>query len=221
MFEAIELYELAIDYYKRNILLLSLDQKTGIQALERLFPDKLVRPGHIKKIEHHYKRHGIRNLIGGLVVATGEVFGKLYSRNRNFELGNYLAYVFNKCHRYKQIHIIADNYGTHTHLNTCLLVAKFCSIKISKTKLKTKKQRVEFLKSKNKWIVFHFLPTHASWLNQIEIWFSILYEKILKRGSFSSIEDLNKQIMDFIEIQWNQKNAHPFQWTYKGKVCYA
>ena len=106
-------------------------------------------------------------------------------------------------------------------MNTCLLVAKFCNIGISKAKLKTKKQRVEFLKSKNKWIIFHFLPTHASWLNQIEIWFSILYEKIIKRGSFSSIEDLNNQILDFIEIEWNQKNAHPFQWTYKGKVCYA
>lgn len=219
--EAIELYELAFDYHKRNILLLSLDQKTGIQALERLFPHKLVRPYHIKKVEHHYKRHGIRNLIAGLVVATGKVFGKLYSRNRNFELSNYLAYVFNKCHKYEQIHIIADNYGTSTHINTCLLVAKFCNIRINKEKLKTKKQRVEFLKSKNKWVVFHFLPTHASWLNQIEIWFSILHKKVIKGGNFKNIQDINDKIMNFIEIEWNQRNAHPFQWTYKGKVCCA
>ena len=219
--EAIELYELAIDYYKRNILLLSLDQKTGIQALERLFPDKLVKPGHIKKIEHHYKRHGIRNLIAGLVVATGEVFGKMYSRNRNFELTNYLSYLFNKFSTFKQIHIIADNYGTHTHLNTCLLVAKFCNIRISKAKLKTKQQRVDFLRSKKKWIVFPFLPTHASWLNQIEIWFSILQRKVIKKGSFDTTQDLDNKIMGFLEIEWNQKNAHPFQWTYKGKVCCA
>ena len=221
MMEAIELYELALDYYKRNILLLCLDQKTGIQALERLFPDKLVMPGHIKKIEHHYKRHGIRNLIAGLVVATGEVFGKLYSRNRNFELTNCLTDVFNNFHTYGKVHIIADNYGTVTHINTCLLVAKFCNVKASKEMLKTKKQRVEFLKSKKKWIVFHFLPTHASWLNQIEIWFGILQRKVIKKGDFESTQDLDNKIMDFMEIEWNQKNAHPFQWTYKGKVCCA
>jgi transposase len=219
--ETIELYELALDYYKRNILLLSLDQKTGIQALERLFPHKLVKPGHIKKIEHHYRRHGIRNLIASFVVATGEVIGNLYSRNRNFELTNHLTDVFNKYYTYDELHIIADNYGTATHLNTCLLVAKFCNKKISKDKLKTKKQRVEFLKSKGKWIVFHFLPTHASWLNQIEIWFSILHRKVIKKGNFESMQDLDNKIMNFIKIEWNQKNAHPFQWTYKGKVCCA
>ncbi len=219
--EAIELYELAFDYYKRNILILSLDQKTEIQALERLFPSKLVKSGYRKRIEYHYKRHGIRNLMAGLIVATGEVFGRLYSRNRNFEFTNYLSYFFNKFNTFKQIHIIVDNYGTHTHLNTCLLVAQFCNIKISKSQLKTKKQRKEFLSMKDKWIVFHFLPTHASWLNQIEIWFSILHWKIIKRGNFSSTNDLDNKIMDFIEIEWNQKNAHPFQWTYKGKVCYA
>jgi transposase len=221
MMEVIELYELALDYYKKNILVLSLDQKTGIQALERLFPHKLVKPGHVKKVEHHYKRHGTRNLIASLVVATGEIHGRLYSRNRNFELCNHLTDVFNKCHKYEKIHIIADNYGTSSHINTCLLVARFCNIKITKEELKTKKQRVEFLKSKDKWVVFHFLPTHASWLNQIEIWFSILHKKVIKGGDFHGIEDFINKVMNFIEMEWNQKNAHPFQWTYKGKVCCA
>ena len=221
MMEAIELYELAIDYYKRNILLLCLDQKTGIQALERLFADKLVKSVYIKKIEHQYRRHGVRNLIAGLVVATGKVFGKLYYRNRNFELTNYLTDVFNNHHTYDKVHIIVDNYGTVTHINTCHLVAKFCNVKISKGELRTKEQRVDFLKSKKKWIVFHFLPTHASWLNQIEIWFGILQRKVIKRGNFESTQDLDSKIMDFIKIEWNQKNAHPFQWTYKGKVCCA
>lgn len=221
MLEAVELYELAMEYYSKNILLLCLDQKTGIQALERLFPHKPVRPGSIKKIEHHYRRHGIRNLIASFVVATGEVFGNLYSRNRNFELTNHLTQMFNKHHTYDEVHIIADNYGTATHMNTCLLVAKFCKIHISKEKLKTKQQRVEFMKSKNKWIIFHFLPTHASWLNQIEIWFSILQKKVIKKGNFESTEDLDNKILSFIKNEWNQKKAHPFQWTYKGKICCA
>ena len=92
---------------------------------------------------------------------------------------------------------------------------------ISKEELKTKKQRVEFLKSKNKWIVFHFLPTHASWLNQIEIWFGILQRKVIKKGDFKSTQDLDNKIMNYLNIEWNQKNAHPFQLTYKGKVCCA
>jgi hypothetical protein len=202
-------------------LLICLDQKTGIQAIERLFPDKLVKPGHIKKREHSYIRHGTKNLIGGLVVATGEVFAKFYFRNRNFELCNYLTHAFNKFHYFEQIHVIADNYGTHTHLNTCLLVAKFCGIKISKNELQTKQQRIKFLSSKNKWIVFHFLPTHASWLNQMEIWFSIFTRKAIKKGSFSSLENMVTKLTNYIEVEWNQKNAKPFQWTYKGKVCHA
>jgi hypothetical protein len=221
MLDAVKLYELAIEYYAKNILVLCIDQKTGIQALERLFPDKLVKPGHIKKIEHSYKRHGTRNLIAGFVVATGEIDGKTYSRNRNNEIRNYLTGVFNNFHTYKKIHIIADNYGTVTHINTCLLIAKFCGIKISEEELKTKKQRADFLKSEDKWIVFHFLPTHASWLNQIEIWFRILSQKVIRRGNFSSTDELDRKIMDFIHIEWNQRSAHPFKWTYKGKICCA
>jgi transposase len=221
MIEIVELYELALDYYKKNILLVCIDQKTGIQALERIFPDKIVKPGQIKRIEHGYYRHGIRNLIAGFVVATGKVFGKLYGRNRNFELSNFLAGLFNTHNTYDKIHVIADNYGTATHINTCLMVAKFCNVKISKNKLKTKEQRVKFLKSNRKWVVFHSLPTHASWLNQIEIWFSILHRKIIKKGNFSSLNELDNKIMNYIECEWNKKNAHPFQWTYKGKTCYA
>ena len=75
--------------YEQNKILISIDQKTGIQALERLFPDKLVKQGYIKKREHSYKRHGIKNLIAGFVVATGKILGKCYDRNRNIEFQRY------------------------------------------------------------------------------------------------------------------------------------
>jgi len=201
--------------------LVCLDEKTGIQALEKLFPDKLVKPGYAKRIEHSYKRHGTKNLIAGFIVATGKISGEFYSKNSHLQLCNFLTKLFNTYHTYKQINIMADNYGTHTHLNTCLLVAKFCDIIINRNKLKTKKQRVDFLTSKNKWIVFHFLPTHASWLNQIEIWFSILTRKAIKKNNFTGIQDMIAKLKDYMQKEWNQKRAKPFQWTYKGKVCCA
>lgn len=204
--------------YQSNKVLISIDQKTGIQALQRLYPDKLVKPGNIKKREHSYIRHGIRNLIGGFVVATGQVYGKCYSRNRNDEFRDFLKSLYNKYKRCDEIHLIADNYGTHTHLNTCLFVAKLCGISINQERLKTKEQRQKFLQSKGKKIIFHFLPTHASWLNQIEIWFGILQKKVIRLSNFCSIEDMTNKIMDYIKYEWNA-NAHPFQWTYTGKVC--
>jgi transposase len=193
----IGLYEKAMEYYAQNILVLCTDQKTGIQALQRLFPDRSVAVGHIRKREYHYKRHGTKNLIAGFAVATGEVFGT-----------------------FEEIHILADNYGTHTHMNTCLRVAALCGIDVSEEELKKKEQRIGFLEREDKRIVFHFLPTHASWLNQIEIWFNILEKKALKNGDFSGTDDLVSKIMKYMELEWNPK-AHPFQWTYKGKVCCA
>lgn len=220
MLECIELYDKAQEMYNQNKILISIDQKTGIQALERLFPDKLVKSGYIKRREHSYKRHGIQNLIAGFIVATGKVLGKCYDRNRNLEFRDILSILYEENKTYDEIHFIADNYGTSTHLNTCLLVAELCEIKIDLAALKTKQQRVDFLKQKNKKIIFHFLPTHASWLNQIEVWFSILHRKIIKCGNFSSLKDLETKINNYIEKDWNL-SAHPFQWTYKGKVCCA
>ena len=220
MLECIELYEKAQEMYEQNKILISIDQKTGIQALERLYADKLVNQGQIKRREHSYKRHGTKNLIAGFEVATGNVIGRCYDRNRNIEFRDILSLIYEENKMRDEIHFIADNYGTSTHLNTCLFVAELCEIEMDEADLKTKKQRVDFLKQKNKKIIFHFLPTHASWLNQIEIWFSILHRKIIKLGNFSGLEDLEKKIKKYIEKDWNL-NAHPFQWTYNGKVCCA
>lgn len=209
-----------MEYYAQNKLVLCTDQKTGIQALQRLLPDKPVAVGHIRKREYHYKRHGTKNLIAGFVVATGEVIGKCYDRNRNVEFCDFLTHADDKFGTFEETHILADNYGTHTHMNTCLRVATLCGIDVSEEELKTKEQRIEFLEREGKRVVFHFLPTHASWLNQIEIWFNILEKKAIRNGDFSDTNDLVSKIMKYMEFEWNSK-AHPFQWTYKGKVCCA
>ena len=94
MLECVELYEKAQEMYEQNKILISIDQKTGIQALERLFPDKLVKPGHIKKREHSYKRHGIKNLIAGFAVATGKIVGRCYDKNRNIEFKDILSLIY-------------------------------------------------------------------------------------------------------------------------------
>jgi len=216
----IGLYQKAMEYYAQNKLVLCTDQKTGIQALQRLLPDKPVAVGHIRKREYHYKRHGTKNLIAGFVVATGEVIGKCYDRNRNVEFCDFLTHADDKFGTFEETHILADNYGTHTHMNTCLRVATLCGIDVSEEELKTKEQRIEFLEREGKRVVFHFLPTHASWLNQIEIWFNILEKKAIRNGDFSDTNDLVSKIMKYMEFEWNSK-AHPFQWTYKGKVCCA
>ncbi len=220
MSSAITLYETAKILYEENKVVICVDQKTGIQALERLFPDKLVRNGCIKKREFEYKRHGTQNLIAGFVVATGHVFGKCYDRNRNDEFCDFLTYAYSIHEKFNEIHIIADNYGTHTHINTCLCVAKLCGIYVAVEELKTKNERIKFLESKDKKIIFHFLPTHASWLNQIEIWFSILQKKVIRCGNFSGVVDLVKKIVNYMDLDWN-KDSQPFKWTYKGKVCFA
>lgn len=209
-----------MEYYAQNKLVLCTDQKTGIQALQRLLPDKPVAVGHVRKREYHYKRHGTKNLIAGFVVATGEVIGKCYDRNRNVEFCDFLTHADDKFGTFEETHILADNYGTHTHMNTCLRVATLCGIDVSEEELKAKEQRIEFLEREGKRVVFHFLPTHASWLNQIEIWFNILEKKAIRNGDFSDTNDLVSKIMKYMEFEWNSK-AHPFQWTYKGKVCCA
>lgn len=203
-----------------DIMLLSVDQKTGIQALERLFPDKPVTFGHVKKREYEYKRHGTKNLIAGFAVATGEVVGRCYNRNRNNEFRDFLENAYRQYKDFRKLLIIADNYRTHTHINTCLLVARLCDIEIDERGLKTLKQRIDFMKRTDKRIVFHFLPKHASWLNQIEIWFGILEKKVIRRGNFPSTNNMENKIMNFMNLEWNP-NAHPFKWTYQGKVCHA
>ena len=173
-----------------NALVLSVDEKTGMQALGRKYPNKPMRPGYPEKIESHYVRHGTKSLIAALAVHKGEVIGKCYDRHRHEEFIDFLGET-EKAYPDKELHLIVDNLSVHKHKD----VKKWLEEREGKIKL-------------------HFTPTHASWLNQIELWFSILSRKVLKRGIFSSRKDLVKRVMKFIE-EYNQE-ARPFKWTYTG-----
>ena len=172
-----------------NAVVLSVDEKTSIQALGRKY-HKPMMPGHPEKFDNHYIRHGTKSLIGAFVVHKGIVMGKCYNRHRHKEFIDFLNEI-EKAYPKAELHIIVDNLSVHKHPEV-----------------------KQWLKKRNGRIKFHFTPTHASWLNQIELWFNILSRKVLKRGIFNSREELVEQIMKFIE-RYN-KEAKPFKWTYTG-----
>ena len=120
--------------------------------------------------------------------------------------------IFRK-HPGKEIHLIVDNFRTHMTEEVEKLVAQACHLNWKKM---TQDERKQILQKPNKRIVFHFLPFHASWLNQVEIWFSFLSRDILKRGSFPSIQDLIQKVLHYIR-DYNCHRAHPFKWTYTGQ----
>lgn len=218
MQELVGLYLQALEMYLRGEILLCVDEKTSIQALERKHPTLPGQAGSITKIEHEYTRHGTRCLTAGFEVATGAVLGML-TANRPAEV--FAEFVRQVCDRYAQaprLHLVLDNLSTHYHALICRLIADRCDC--DPGPLKTGPQRKQFLTDPSKRIVFHFTPTHASWLNQIEIWFSTLTRKVIRRGDFASLEDLETKILAFIDYH-NAYLARPYKWTYTGKPLAA
>jgi len=179
-----------------NAVVYSVDEKTAIQANERKYPTIEMSPGHVEKVEHEYIRHGTQCLLAALNVHTGEVLGECYDTRKAPDFLDFMKtvdaeFIAKKENKGKEMHVVVDNLNIH-----------------SSPVLK------EWL-SGREYIKFHFTPKHASWLNQIELFFSIITRKLLKRGSFKSKENLAKKIIAFIE-DYNKK-AKPFAWTYKGR----
>jgi len=171
-----------------NALVLSVDEKTQIQALDRTQPELPLRKGNPRRLTNTYKRNGTVNLMAALAVQTGEITARQVDRNNSENFLKFLKYLDRK-YRNVQIHIIMDNLSTHKN-----------------------KQVTQWLAKKRKFHV-HFTPTYSSWLNQIEIWFSIMSRKILKDGVWHSQRELVDQLMSYIK-DYNQNNAKPFNWTY-------
>ena len=195
-----------------------MDEKTSILALERRYPHQPPKSGRIERIEHEYIRHGTCCLTAGLEVATGEVYGHL-TANRPAEV--FADFVESICGEYanaKKIHFVLDNLNTHWHELTCRIVAKLSRRPLPS--IETGAERKMFLTSSDKRIVFHFTPSHASWLNQIEIWFGTLTRKLIRRGNFTSVADMENKIIEFVAY-YDEHWAHPYRWTYTGKPLAA
>jgi putative transposase len=175
-----------------NALVICVDEKTQIQALDRTQPELPLKAGNPKRQTATYKRNGTVSLIAALAVHSGEITAKTMESN-NAE--NFLKFLktLDRKYRNKKLHIIADNLSIHKH-----------------------KDVKEWLAGKRK-IHLHFTPTYSSWLNQVEIWFNILTKDVVKGGIWQSSEQLASQLMEYIKT-YNETRAKPFRWTYTGEV---
>jgi len=209
-----------------NELTISVDEMTGIQALERIAPDLPMSPGKPVALEFEYERHGTQSFIAGLNVATGTIQGLCLDTRKEDDFVNTIKHFIENNPNYSRYHFVADQLNTHKSEGLVRFVAEYCNIDHDLGKkgkfgiLKSMETRAVFLTSTDKKIVFHYTPKHASWMNQIEVWFGILMKKVIKRGQFLSTEDLKNKILKFVDY-FNENMAKPFKWTYQGKALQA
>jgi len=208
---------------KENTFTISVDEKTGIQALERISPTKTLLPGSVEKREFEYKRHGTLCLTPSFNVVTGKVIYHTIDETRN-EIDFY-EHIRNTVETSVESGwvFVTDQLTTHKSESLVRYIAEQCGIK-KELGIKGKSGILESVASRQKFLTntshrirFVFTPKHCSWLNQVEIWFSILSRKLINKGDFSSKDDLREKMTRFIDY-FNENLAKPYKWTYKGKA---
>ena len=194
---------------------------TGIQALERIAPTKPLRPGQVERHEFEYERHGTLSLIANFDVVTGQVISpSLGPRRTEADFATHIARTIDTDPDGVWLFVV-DQVNTHQSEALVRLVAQRCAltddlgVKGETGVLRSMATRAAFLSDPTHRIQVVYVPKHTSWLNQIEIWFSILVRRVLKRGTFRSTEELRERILAFIAY-FNQ-TAKPFRWTYTGR----
>jgi transposase len=176
-----------------NAVVLCVDEKSQVQALERSQPMLPVMPGLAECRAHDYYRHGTTSLFAALEVATGKVTDQCYRRHTNQEFLKFLKHVA-ATYPDRELHIVVDNYRTHKHENV----------------------RTWLARPENTRIHLHFTPTGCSWMNLVEVFFSIITRQAIRRGSFASVTELVTAIRNFITTY--NTTCHPFIWTKPADV---
>ncbi len=170
-----------------DAIVLCVDEKSQIQALDRTQPMLPMGLGYVEGVTHDYERHGTTTLFAALDIASGQVITRCKSRHRHQEYLGFLKQVEENVPEDLEIHAVVDNYATHKH-----------------PKVK------RWLAVHPRWHI-HYTPTYASWLNQVEIWFNIITQQAIRRGTFKSVKELVEKIDAYVEGY--KRHAHPFLWT--------
>jgi hypothetical protein len=211
-----QLYLNAPGLYQQGRLVLSCDEKTGMQILRRVAPTRPVAPGQPEKREFEYERLGTRTLIATFAVPTGEVVWDLGPTRTSLDFRAHVLRVARHWPDMAGFDWVVDNLNTHLSLELCEVVAYLNGVPFEPHNLETMVQRRAFLSTPSRKHVFHYVPRHGSWLNQVELFFSVLSRQFLRRGDFESVAEFEGRLRAYLDA-YNLERAHPYRWTYTGQ----